>query len=155
MEKFHARRLLKLATFLEKRVPQEKFDISVWACEKKGCGTVACVGGWAGLMAEFRKLGLRTVRRHFEVRFRPKTKEDKKYVAEEAYDQNSTHYGFDACELFFGVPPYLKLFQTLGYPELSVTPKVVAKRLRRVVKLNQPEVYRQYLARKRRLAAKA
>jgi hypothetical protein len=58
-----ARRLLKLAAFLEK-LPDNRFDYGLWVGPNwKGdadflCGTTACALGWATTMPEFRSLGL-------------------------------------------------------------------------------------------------
>lgn len=61
------RRLLKLAQFL-KTVPAERFNMGVWVGDDwKGdpdlsCGTSACALGWATVIPEFRRLGLRLVK---------------------------------------------------------------------------------------------
>lgn len=162
MKKFHARRLLKLAAHLLK-VPRRQFLITTW-CRGEECGTVACVGGWGGLMPAFRRLGFESTP-GIGVVFRPVTKQDKAYVqevhdAERALDgclparASKVFVGFEACDLFFGTDPILRLYHFSGYPEGGhVAPRQVAKRLRQVVKEYQPEVYQEYLAKKR--AAKA
>jgi hypothetical protein len=66
--KTSARRLLKLADFLETQVPEDKFNFHEWVdYDWQGkpdlsCGTSACALGWATTIPEFRKLGLRLVR---------------------------------------------------------------------------------------------
>ena len=60
----YAKRLLKLADFLQKLSP-ERFDINDWVGygwkgeSDLSCGTVACGLGWATTIPEFRKLGLK------------------------------------------------------------------------------------------------
>lgn len=67
MHVMHARRLLKLADFLE-TIPETRFDLRTWVGDSwKGkqdlsCGTTACALGWACTMPEFRKLGVRLKR---------------------------------------------------------------------------------------------
>ncbi len=64
MTPMHAKRLLKLADFLD-ALPRGRFSYSTWVGKNwKGkqdlsCGTTACALGWATTMPEFRKLGLR------------------------------------------------------------------------------------------------
>lgn len=67
MKPVHAKRLLRLADFLE-NLPDERFNFSVWVGstwkghEDLSCGTTACALGWAAAMPEFRKLGARLKR---------------------------------------------------------------------------------------------
>ena len=76
MKRFHAERLAKLARFL-KTVESKHFDLSSWCnikcCDGKdvpendvtikiieaNCGSTACALGWAAIMPEFRKKGLK------------------------------------------------------------------------------------------------
>ncbi len=64
MNKTQARRLLKLADFLES-LPRNRFCLERWVgrgWEGKpdlSCGTTACALGWATTIPEFRKLGVR------------------------------------------------------------------------------------------------
>ncbi len=58
MRPYHKKRLLKLAAFLDE-LPPEQFDICSYGHDGE-CGTVACVAGWAGLIPEFRRAGLKT-----------------------------------------------------------------------------------------------
>lgn len=51
-------RLLHLKRVVEK-VPDGNFSMLHWAKRFQSCGTVACVGGYAGMDAYFNRLGLR------------------------------------------------------------------------------------------------
>lgn len=64
MKKVYAKRLLKLADFLEALDPED-FDYSTW-CNARwtgepSCGTTACALGWATAMPCFRRLGARMI----------------------------------------------------------------------------------------------
>ncbi len=61
MTKIHAKRLLKLAAFLEK-VPKKNFDFATFV-EERGCGTVGCALGLAATMPEFKRLGAKIEKR--------------------------------------------------------------------------------------------
>lgn len=68
MKKVHARRLLKLADFLD-TLSEDRFDFGTWVgCgwepgeDLVSCGTTACALGWATAIPEFQKLGLRMKR---------------------------------------------------------------------------------------------
>lgn len=64
MKPVHAKRLLKLADFLEK-LPRKRFDYATWVgdtwdgtpLQSESCGTTACALGWAATMPLFRRLG--------------------------------------------------------------------------------------------------
>ncbi len=64
MKPVYAKRLLKLADFLE-ALPRKRFNFASyvgddWAGKQDlSCGTTACALGWAASMPEFRRLGLR------------------------------------------------------------------------------------------------
>lgn len=58
MKEIHKKRLLKLAEFLEERVPEARFNMDFWALDDDGrigavplaspkCKTAACALGWA------------------------------------------------------------------------------------------------------------
>ena len=132
MNKPHAKRLLKLAAFLE-TLPKGKFDYSSWCGEDAPdgdvnihtCGTTACAFGWATAMPEFRRLGLRMIDGF------PSLKDDP--GAEEA----------GASEEIFGTT--YDQFVRLFYPDFgsggshsglspTATPKQVAKHIRKCVK---------------------
>jgi len=66
MKMMYAKRLIKLVNFLSE-IPSKKFYYGNFAKETKTCGTVCCALGWAGMMPEFRKLGLRTYAPNNEV----------------------------------------------------------------------------------------
>jgi hypothetical protein len=62
----NSKRLLKLAKFLETKVPKGRFNYDIvfsnYSVKLKGgpeCGTAACAMGWACSIPEFRKLGLK------------------------------------------------------------------------------------------------
>jgi hypothetical protein len=62
----NSKRLLKLAKFLETKVPKGRFNYEVvfsrYSVKFKGgpeCGTAACAMGWACSIPEFKKLGLK------------------------------------------------------------------------------------------------
>lgn len=118
-------RLLKLAEFLETKVPRKQFDMrnwvgASWKGEKNlSCGTTACAMGWATTIPSFRRLGLR-LNREGEVRLDPDDSvlEDGFEAAERLFSIT----GFEAYELFSFVDPD-------GY-ERKETPKQVAKRIR-------------------------
>jgi hypothetical protein len=144
MKKFHARRILKLADYLHDKVAAPQFDVCVWGHEDL-CGTVACVGGWAGLVPEFRRAGLKTDPAQGWVRFLPTFSCDKKHAAEMGMPRNSFCGSRQGCELFFGVLDLeeLNLFMPSGYEQgYDVTPKQVARKLREVVRQYHPDVYR-------------
>lgn len=154
METFHAKRLLKLADFLEAQVPRARFNIGRWGdkteCVVGGehtCQTVACAGGWAGTIPAFRRAGFRL---GFDedgdgtVTFYPTLNRDVEYSGPHPSD------GEDACHRFFGTSSHLNLFHPWGYEQgMKVTPKQVAKRFRQVVRQKYPEVYKAYRAEKR------
>ena len=79
MKTFHAKRLIKLANFL-KTIPKKDFWLGTYSC-----GTKACALGWAGLMPEFRKAGLKTDRNEDEVTL------------------SGEFFGIRAGEVFFGL----------------------------------------------------
>lgn len=111
-KKFHANRLLKLASHLES-LPRKVFSIEVWH-QTKSCGTVACAAGHACMMPEFRRAGFRLTEDGWPI-----------YRGEEH---------FHACSKFFGitVDESLELFSP-NYYKNSPTPKQVAKRIRTLV----------------------
>jgi hypothetical protein len=79
------RRLKILRDFLKTKVKDHQFRIAFWRSSGNGgCGTVACIGGWAAVMPEFNKVGL-TAGPHF---------------GEPRYKESSD---FSALEKFFGL----------------------------------------------------
>lgn len=118
MKKFHIERLRKLAKFL-RTVPRKRFNIDFWTDEntddKFTCNTIACAGGWACSMPIFRKRGLKL-------------------------DNYGPTFGrfkdYDALSLFFGLS--LRKTESIFNPDeydeyISVTPKMVAKKIESVI----------------------
>ncbi len=62
MKDVHAKRLLKLADFLD-ALPRKRFDFTEWSSDSDlhKCGTTACSLGWATAIPSFRRLGLRLI----------------------------------------------------------------------------------------------
>lgn len=122
------KRLLKLADFLE-TVPRKRFDMQTWVGDEwKGkedlsCGTSACAMGWATTIPSFRKLGLRLQRSYV-------------WGHSPAY---GSRYGLDAAQKFFEIDlqtATLLFAPAKEYKDGSIskiTPKQVAKRIRKVV----------------------
>lgn len=125
------RRLNKLADFLE-TVPKERFRYDVWVGKDwKGkpdlsCGTRACAAGWATTMPEFRRLGLR-------LEYTPGA--EWQYVinikSKEVY--NKAVY---ALEPIFG-PLSESVFVPVEDFEEKLTPKQVAKKIRRLIQADK------------------
>ncbi len=115
MNEIHANRLLKLADFLES-VPKAQFDIGDYYSLEKGCGMIACVAGWAGMVPEFREAG---------------------YVMD--YGIYSLHgepmQACQAFEKFFGTEAFdANITYDCGYEEGGeVTPRQAAARIRVLV----------------------
>lgn len=109
------KRLLKLADFLD-TVPRRSFDIGLYAKHTPRCGTMACAIGYAGLMTCFRRAGLKTA----------------VYLNETTYGQ---HKNLAAAEGFFGLNEYesMELFMGAFYDQKNVTPKMVARKIRKLV----------------------
>ena len=108
-------KLLVLADHLEKNVPKENFHLVRWYREIPTCGTVACAGGHACLIPQFRRAGLRI-------------------LENEPYYRGRTHFG--AMMLFFGLTfnQAVFLFAPGSYSARHErSPKMVAKRIRRFV----------------------
>jgi hypothetical protein len=66
-------RLLRLAEFLEKEVPKDRFYYNHWVghdwrgMDDLSCGTTACALGWAATIPEFHEAGLRLLKGHKRV----------------------------------------------------------------------------------------
>jgi len=121
------KRLLKLATFLETKVPRGKFNMEFWGTTPRntyGCGTAACALGWAGHIPSFKRAGL-------------KTKPDE-YGGSVIYDNgvNMKFYNFAAGREFFDLTDEQasNLFSPGSYENGKRGPKSVAKRIREMVK---------------------
>lgn len=121
-------KLLKLADFLEV-VPIKKFEMKEFRtgayCDKDNCFTTACACGWATVC--FPRSGLKPCD-YRNIVYTNKAKE--------------TFYGWYAVEQFFGLNEQqaYHLFREESYPEFQnkrkVTPKMVAKRIRKFVNEN-------------------
>lgn len=113
-----ARRLLKLADFIEK-LPRKQFDITDWG-HKTECGTVACVAGWAGLIPAFRRAGLKT--------------ELNPHGCDISFNGRLMTSSL-AFTNFFGDAAFSLCMPGYPYPD-NPTPKQAAKAIRRWVKEN-------------------
>jgi hypothetical protein len=124
-QKVGLNRLLKLADFLETKVPRKQFNMDVWKFED-ACGTVGCALGWGCSIPSFRKAGLKLVW-------------DSEHISAHV-KYGDERIGEDAAEDFFHIE--LKeaedLFLDLyGDKSPNETPKQVAKRIRKFVKEKQ------------------
>jgi hypothetical protein len=136
MKKFHVKRLLKLASHLE-TIPRKEFYIGSWQeLDESKCGTTACALGHACFMKEFKRIGLSmkitgnklTGYNSLPV-FKPTLAEDKKICG------SKKQHGYHAAEALFGLSydEADSLFSSDSYNK-NVTPKTVAKKIRRFVK---------------------
>lgn len=142
------RRLLKLATFLEK-LPSKDFNYSHWIGSNRrsnepmhpGCGTTACALGWAASMPEFRRLGLRII--PYNAQFNDSYKligiplPDGNRLETYAAAQKIFHVDHDQAQFLFrpGAAIYgLGDFDRFDAPGSDATPKQVAKHIRQFVK---------------------
>jgi hypothetical protein len=126
MTAIHRARLLKLAEFLETRVPRKEFYMGSWLiCDafnkssgfKKGCGMSACAGGWAAQIPSFRRAGLST-----------------NFAGVPEFNYNT---GFDAMASFFRIT-YDTACDLFLPASSNETPKQVATRFRRYLKSVKP-----------------
>jgi hypothetical protein len=127
MKAFHAKRLLKLADFLD-ALPRESFNLATWFRETD-CGTVACAAGWACTIPAFKRAGLRIAK--------SESPHHAPQVIPTLTDAaGETYFGFDACAEFFGLlmGDSYHLFGPDEYRTgRRTTPKAVAKRIRAIV----------------------
>jgi hypothetical protein len=120
----HTKRLLKLADFLETKVPRKRFNMTDWSSvadfSAAQCDTAACAFGWATTIPSFRRAGLSSRNSVFGPSIVPSF--------------NGLE-GSDAAEEFFGLGSLAvdNLFYGHSY-EKPPTPKQVAKRIRKLVK---------------------
>ena len=133
-----ARRLLRLAAFLEK-LPRKRFDYGNWVGDDwKGkpdlsCGTTACALGWATAMPEFRRLGLVMVQE-----LNDEGVSVTGYVAlkgirySNEYDAACEVFGMEHDDIDRVFMPG-DAYTCSGLP-LSATPKQVARHIRKFVK---------------------
>lgn len=118
--KIRADKLLRLAEHLETQVKPRFFNMEVWA-ETEECGTVACAAGHACSIPEFRRAGFKIV-----------------YKSDgNLYPQYRGRESFDAIDKFFGLTDADTdfIFSKNSYPSKKVTPKMVARRIRKLVQL--------------------
>lgn len=119
------RRLLKLADFLETKVPPERFNLHTWA-EGHGflegkCGTFGCAIGWAASIPAFKRAGLRLYAACGDDLHQIQFGEREDYPAVEAF----FHLNVRASRRLFSSASY-----KLGD---STPPKLVAQRIRKFV----------------------
>lgn len=120
-------RLLRLADFLEKDIPREKFNLDVWCSgEWYECGTTACACGWATQIPEFAEAGFKLIPFRCEV-------DGERYFSSDLYFQES--YGFDAVTDFFSIhrDSARYLFYNQSYPEDGRSLNDVVARIRNYV----------------------
>lgn len=128
----NTKRLLKLAEFLETKVPRKEFDMTCFSRgPKPGCGTAACALGWATQIPSFKRLGLKLVGKRSPF-YQP--------------DYNGNR-NFKAGEVFFDITHHMSLllFNYESYPLYRATPKQVAKRIRQLVAGNNIPTQRPYI----------
>jgi hypothetical protein len=132
MKNFQLNRLLKLADFLDTLRPSQ-FDLSEWVSkvDVNGKPVVCCAIGWAAMLPEFRKRGLK---------LRPVAFWEEYYTNHPAKKLDPVLKGYtnwDAIEKFFGVTnddDLEYLFYHKSYPAGERTkPQTVARRLREFV----------------------
>lgn len=121
------KKLLKLATFLETKVPRRKFNMEFWGTTPQNaysCGTAACALGWAGYIPAFKKEGLTTAPDEYGGVVTFSTPDGSKYC------------NFSAGREFFELTDdeAYNLFSPGNYPTNKRGPKSVAKRIREMVK---------------------
>ncbi len=139
----NTKRLLKLAEKLE-TVNRKQFDISDWYynpveknCGKYNCDTVACALGWAPSIPSFRRAGL-TIQKSGNVILKITNEQRDKYNC-----VFNTVSGCTAGRVFFDLTKEQSnsLFLPSGYSiEGKVTPKVVARKIRSMVKTHLKEL---------------
>lgn len=128
-----AKRLLKLASFLDK-LPRKRFNFTHWAgLDWQGkpdlsCGTTACAFGWSTTIPAFRRLGLRMYKHNYADDLSVPwigMKGDHRYNA--APRAAKAIFGLNYDEFTFLFIP------TISLPE-NASAKDVAKNIRRFVK---------------------
>jgi hypothetical protein len=128
-----ARRLLKLAAFLEK-LPTERFNYQFWVgkdWEGKAdlsCGTTACALGWATTMPEFRRLGLQLVKLNSNYAFVVSAR-----TGASAFGAAQEIFGLDQDESAYLFSPGI-LYHGEESPPRTATPREVASHIRDFVK---------------------
>ena len=135
MKHYHKKRLLKLCDFLE-QLQRKDFNFNVVA-ERRSCGTIACAVGWTP--AVFPRL----------VKWSPNKRGNRINIVL-AKRHGKSHYALVARSLF-GLTsqdslnlftPWYDLYvgkTELGMLTESATPKQVAKRIRKFVRLTEQD----------------
>lgn len=133
------KRLLLLADFLEK-LPRKRFDYSSWVGEgwqgasDLSCGTTACALGWAAVMPEFRRLGLRLVKGERDVLGCMVMNHHvlNKKTGSEGEDAAIEVFGLTWEQSCFVFNPSYSYFDAMS-PDANATPKQVARHIRKFV----------------------
>lgn len=117
----NSKRLLKLADFLETKVPNKGFNLGSWKTVSE-CGTVACACGWGCSIPSFKKAGLKLESiydwpQYFMIRYK-------------------IWQDFAAVSKFFdiSIEEVEFLFLDENYPKSHRSKNYVAKRIRSFVK---------------------
>lgn len=134
----YVKRINKLIEFL-KTVPAKQFDIGRWGSCNAACGTVACIGGWAGMIPEFRRIGLRLDAEANTLYFRPTTKFDKKVCITNVMDTQAARIFFglrdtDFEEMFHWNYYQIRYSNNGGLGEVRVTKQMAIRELRKAVR---------------------
>lgn len=140
MKHFHKKRILKLCDFLE-QLPRKRFDFGVVA-EKQSCGTVGCAIGWTPEVFPRLVKWTPPTTKHGQMGIAPKDgRRGRCYttIARSLFGLTKKH----AHDLFTpsapvfidlsGAPDYK--YVVLGSLDFDATPKQVAKRLRKFLRL--------------------
>lgn len=125
-------RLLKLAAILDK-VPRKHFDIQTYfhgdVAQPHQCGTTACAMGYAALDRGFKRAGLKLVKREYNAG---------EYTVRYGIDEGVTvakkffQIDYNEADSLFGGMGYL-----YGRDSYAVTPKMVARKIRKLVAKGQ------------------
>jgi hypothetical protein len=123
-------RLLRLADFLEREVPENRFDLAKWSNgDLSLCGTTACACGWATTIPEFAEAGLKLER------YEHKLDDGEVLISRDIVFGEFT--SFDAVTEFFDLPDHKDssyLFYVDRYPNGERTTKHdVVERIRQFV----------------------
>ncbi len=128
-------RLMRLADFLEKNVPPERFSLDAWSTgDLIDCGTAACACGWATEIPEFKEAGLWL--------------DTSRVGPPHAYVEGCIMFGeladVEAVEAFFEIDTKTVtfLFMRVSYDYWTpITPQLVAKRIRKYVENEKAEEF--------------
>lgn len=142
-------RLLRLADFLEKEVPQQRFDMryiftnDVYSLEdlQHKCGTAACAMGWACVVPEFERDGLSFKRGYYAGRVHYGEYTDFSAISE-FFDISSEHsrHLFEVVEVDEdGKEVYINDEEWINAERDNETPHDVAARIRAFVARHQDD----------------